>query len=92
MKRKRHLCIKLIIFVIGLPLLFSPSYLFSSKALAFSVDDERKMGQEFLLQIRRQFELLDDDFANQFFKSMSCVKGDSHDFRRFLLLFIGFSV
>jgi len=70
MKIKGLFRAKPIIFTIALSLLFSPSYFFSSKAFALSIDNEKKMGREFLSQIRRQFELLDDDFANQFFNDL----------------------
>ena len=35
-------------------------------ALALSIQEESEMGQEFLAQLREQFEFVDDEFANQY--------------------------
>ena len=47
-------------------LLFCPPGPFTTKAFALSIEDERAMGQSFMAQVRSQFELLDDPFANDF--------------------------
>ena len=70
MKMKGHFNTNLIIFMIALSLLFSPSTPLTSKAFALSIEDERIMGEKFLAQIRGHFELLDDDFANQFISDL----------------------
>ena len=36
------------------------------KAFGLSIEEERKLGQEFIAQIRGYFELVDDESANQF--------------------------
>ena len=41
-----------------------------SEALALSIDEEQKLGQEFLAQIRKSFVILDDDFANQYVNNL----------------------
>ena len=37
---------------------------------ALSIEEERKMGQEFLAKIRAQFEFVNDPFVNQFFNNL----------------------
>lgn len=61
---------KTVIFILALVLLPCPSSLFSSKALALSIDEENKMGQEFLAQIRRHSHLLNDNFANNYINNL----------------------
>jgi len=46
------------------------SLLSASRAHALSVQEEMTMGQEFLVQIRKNFELVEDDFANQFINEL----------------------
>ena len=58
--------IKLNILVIFLFLFSSSSLLLSTKVFAISIEEERKLGQRFLAQIRKHFELVEDDFANEF--------------------------
>ena len=36
------------------------------KAFGLSIEEERKLGQEFVAQIRGHFKLVDDEYANQF--------------------------
>ena len=55
-----------LILVIALFLLLCPLGLFSTKAFALSIEDERAMGQELLSQVRAYFEFLDDPFADRF--------------------------
>ncbi len=55
-----------LILIIALSLLLCPPNFFTTKAFALSIEDERAMGQELLVQVRGQFELLDDPFADQF--------------------------
>ena len=57
---------KAIGFFIVLSLLFSPFYSLTPEAIALSIEDEKKMGQEFLAQIKKHYELLDDDFVNRY--------------------------
>jgi predicted Zn-dependent protease len=40
------------------------------RTFALSIEDERIMGQQFVMQITRHFELLDDDFANGYFNGL----------------------
>ncbi len=70
MVMERYFCTKTFIFFITLALLLSAFNLNSSSALALSIDDEKEMGREFVSQIRRQFELLDGDFENQYFNDL----------------------
>lgn len=39
---------------------------FCTNAYALSIEEERKLGKQFVSQIRKYFELVDDDFVNQF--------------------------
>ena len=64
MKTQFHF--KLNILVIFLFLFFSSSLLLSARVFAISIEEERKLGQKFLAQIREHFELIEDDFANQY--------------------------
>ncbi len=43
---------------------------FARVSHALSIDDERDMGQEFLLQAKQQFEFIDDPFANQYINEL----------------------
>ncbi|MCP4681695.1 MAG: M48 family metalloprotease [Desulfobacterales bacterium] len=62
--------IKIIHFLSTLSLLLSFYYFVPSRVYALSIDDEKKMGEEFLLKIRKHFILLDDDFADSFFNEL----------------------
>ena len=61
---------KTIIFACALSLLFWALYPVMPQAFALSIEDERKMGQEFLAKIRGQFVFVDDPFTNQFFNDL----------------------
>ena len=65
MKRK-HFHISLVIFGLCLFLLFSDLFLLMPKAFGLSIEEERKLGQQFLAQIREHFELVEDESVNQF--------------------------
>ena len=56
-------------FFFSLHLCFQP-YLGVPKAFALSAEEERVMGQEFLIQIRQTLELLDDDYAQQYLNAL----------------------
>ncbi len=70
MKIKGGFHTKLIITITSLCLTFSTFFFPISGAFALSIRDEKKMGEEFLVQIRRHFEFLEDDFANKFFNDL----------------------
>ena len=70
MRTKIHFYTRPVIFMVALTLLLSPFSFPPSKAMALSIDAEEKMGREFVMQVRRHFALLDDDFANQYFNEM----------------------
>jgi predicted Zn-dependent protease len=61
---------KLIILITSLCLTFSSFSFPISGAFALSIRDEKEMGEEFLVQIRKHFEFEDDDFANKFFNDL----------------------
>ncbi|MFC1883980.1 M48 family metalloprotease [Thermodesulfobacteriota bacterium] len=42
----------------------------SSNAFALSVEDEEKLGKEFLIKVKQYFEIIDDDFSNQFINTL----------------------
>jgi predicted Zn-dependent protease len=61
---------KLIIsFVLSLHLCFQP-YLGASKAFALSAEEERVMGEKFVIQIRQILDLLDDNYAQQYINAL----------------------
>lgn len=70
MKFRFRLCVGPLIGLLVPALLAWPLSFYPSEALALSVEDEQKMGREFVMQVRRHFQLLDDDFANQYFSGM----------------------
>ena len=61
----RNLTKLIISFVLSLHLCFQP-YLGASKAFALSAQEERVMGEKFLIQIRQTLDFLDDDYAQQY--------------------------
>lgn len=61
---------KLITLIIALSLCLSHSYLLTPEAFALSIEEEKILGQKFLAQIRRHFELVEDDFANKFISDL----------------------
>lgn len=40
------------------------------QAMALSIEEERKMGEEFMAQVRRQLQLMDDPFVNQYINEL----------------------
>ncbi len=65
----RNLTKLTISFVLSLLLCFQP-YLGVPKAVALSAEEERIMGEEFLIQIRQTLDLLDDDYAQQYLNAL----------------------
>ena len=59
----------IIIFALSLNLCFQP-YLGASKAFALSAEEERIMGQKFLIQIRQILDFLDDEYAQQYISAL----------------------
>jgi predicted Zn-dependent protease len=51
-------------------LLFFQPYLGASKAFALSTEEERILGQKFLIQIQQMLDLLDDDYAQQYLNDL----------------------
>ncbi len=66
MKIKCYFYIKQVIFGLCLFLLLSSISLVTPKAFGLSIEEERKLGQKFMAQIRGHFELLEDESANRF--------------------------
>mgnify|MGYP001026425448 CR=1 FL=1 len=67
---KRHFHTKPIVVCLALALFFSGFYPLGTKAFALSIEEERKLGNRFVAQIRNYFELVEDDFANQFMTNL----------------------
>lgn len=67
-KGRIHTCI--IVLMISLCLTFSSFSFPMSWAFALSIQEEKEMGEEFLVQIRKHFEFVDDDFTNKFFNDL----------------------
>lgn len=63
---KRHFYTKTVVVCLALTVLFSGFFPLCTKAFALSIEEERKLGQKFVAQIKNYFELVEDDFANQF--------------------------
>ncbi len=57
---------EMVFLIIALSLLVCPLNFFAARAFALSIEDEKAMGQELLAQVRGNFELLDDPFAEGF--------------------------
>ncbi len=53
-----------------LSLLLLIFFSFQPEAFALSIEDETKMGKEFLYNIRSQFALVEDDYANHYFNEL----------------------
>ncbi|MCP4669408.1 MAG: M48 family metalloprotease, partial [Deltaproteobacteria bacterium] len=47
-------------------LFFSALCFMPEMAIALSVEEEKKMGREFLAKVREHFEFVEDDFASQY--------------------------
>ncbi|UCF57604.1 MAG: M48 family metalloprotease, partial [Deltaproteobacteria bacterium] len=50
--------------------LFSQPYLAEPKAFAMSTEEERILGQKFVIQIRQSFDFVDDDFVDQYINDL----------------------
>ncbi len=59
-----------IVFLITLAMIVTNVSFYPSTGYALSADDEKKMGDEFILQIKHHYEIIDDDFANQYFTEL----------------------
>ncbi len=70
MKFKTHIYFRPLIFLAALVLIPPGLTFYPAKAMALSIDDEMEMGREFVHQIKRYYEILDDDFANQYFNEL----------------------
>ncbi|HEN21294.1 MAG TPA: tetratricopeptide repeat protein [Desulfobacteraceae bacterium] len=60
----------LIIVTFALCLFFSQAFFYLPEAIALSIEDEKTMGQEFLAQIKKYYEMLDDDNADEFINDL----------------------
>lgn len=70
MKIVERNCHRLIIsFILSLLLFFQP-YVGGSKAFSLSTEEERILGQQFLIQVRKNFDFVDDDFAHQYINNL----------------------
>lgn len=70
MRLDKYIRTRLIISAMVICLFFLQACLFAPEALALSLEDEKVMGQEFLAQIKKYYELLDDDNAEQFINDL----------------------
>ncbi len=70
MRWSNHCIFKLVIYAAILTLSFPSIVFFPKNGFALSIQEETEMGREFVFQIRRHFELLDDAFVNQFFSEL----------------------
>ena len=59
----------IILFILVLALFFETS-LVKPCAFAMSTQEERELGQKFMLQIRQSFEFVDDDFAQDYINDL----------------------
>jgi predicted Zn-dependent protease len=57
---------------ISLTLLVAFVFLFqlSARGYALSIDEEAEMGQKFLIEVRKQLEMFNDDFANEYINDL----------------------
>lgn len=51
-------------------LVFMLSFLGQPKIYALSIEDETLMGQQFVREVLRYYELVDDEFSNQYFREL----------------------
>ncbi len=61
---------RLIVMFIAAVLVLFPPLIFRTPAFALTIPEERKMGDEFMLQMRVHFRFLEDDFANRFINDL----------------------
>ena len=66
MRIKSHFGASAIALSIMAALLFSALCFMPERAIALSVEEERKMGREFLAKVREYFEFVEDDFASRY--------------------------
>ncbi len=59
----------IISFIVSLIIVFQP-YGGVSGAFALSTEEERILGEKFLIQVRQNFDLVDDDFAQQYMNEL----------------------
>ena len=69
MKRAKKRLNKFVIFLITVCLFFQFCPV-GSKAFALSVEDERILGQKFLINMRKYFDFVEDDFANEYINDL----------------------
>lgn len=70
MNIKGHLHIHPIVLLIPLCLYFFTFCVFTPHAFALSIEDEKVLGEKFLAQMRTHFEVVKDDFANEFINDL----------------------
>lgn len=59
----------IILFILAFALIFETS-LVKPCAFALSTQEERELGQKFMLQVRQSFEFVDDDFAHDYLNDL----------------------
>jgi len=71
MTTKMQLFTRPVVLAMAMTLLWSTLYMtLPKKVFALSIEEEEKMGREFVIQVQRQFEILDDEFVNQYFNQL----------------------
>lgn len=65
-----HIKLSLKVLALCLFITFLPLKGQRTTALALSVEDEEKLGREFVLKVKKYFELCEDDYANQFINEL----------------------
>lgn len=70
MRKKTLFHINPIVLIFVLCLLTSPFCVLIPRAFSLSIEEEKTMGQDFLTQIRKHCEFVNDDFANQFINDL----------------------
>ena len=64
-RHNRHTITLITIFLLCLSLIAGRHY-----AFALSIEDEQKLGEEFLANIKKHYDLVDDDFANEYLNEL----------------------
>ena len=70
MKIKTGLYTWVIMLTMALAMLSSPFHALRSTAFALSIEEETTLGEKFLAQVKKEYELIDDHFADQFFNNL----------------------
>jgi predicted Zn-dependent protease len=70
LKKKRHANFVIRGFHVPLALFVLQLFLVDGSAFALSIEDETKIGQQFSYQVKRHFELVQDEDANRYFRSL----------------------